>query len=231
MKNAAILRFLREKYFYQQKDVTLPSPPPQIYVRTLKCICAFKCIHIPTYVTHACNFTDVRIPSKHFSCKVQQIIIDKNLYIDSSIWSYIAYICNRLLQPFSQDYGLASHTTHVVPNDSVSRSFFMVILFTRVTQSFWQNIFHISFWCLTWCLNRRHSSNKPTHCLLHYGNFICMPRKGKFSKNPTYEVQKEKKKTLLIENEKCAPHLISNCINQPSYHLQKIGKQLACFDL
>ena len=79
------------------------------------------------------------------------------------------YIYNWSLQPFRQDYGLASHTTHVVcvkflyvsggtysltstPNDIFLRNFFMVVLFTLrvfannlLRGSRRRNIFHISF--------------------------------------------------------------------------------------
>ena len=122
-------------------------------------------------------------------------------YIGKAVnWCWIAtfvlwpmlYQCmlihNSPLQPFSQDYGLASHTTHVVcvfilyvsggtysltPNDRIFRSFLMAGLFTL--RVFARNLlrgnrrrtifFHISFFMpgLT--------SNKPRHYLLDYGNF------------------------------------------------------------
>ena len=58
------------------------------------------------------------------------------------------YVHNWPLQPFNQDYDLASHTTYI-----------------RCV-----SIFIFSFCCLTWCLNSDLTSNKPTHYLLDYGD-------------------------------------------------------------
>ena len=61
------------------------------------------------------------------------------------------YLHNWSLQPFRQNYDLASHTTYTVC--------FMAILFTfrvfarnLLIDSRWRNIFIFSFWCLN-CLN------------------------------------------------------------------------------
>ena len=103
----------------------------------------------------------------------------------------VTYIHNWPLQPFSQDYGLASHTTHVVcvnfmrewrdlqfnvdSNDRFLRNFFMVILFTlRVSArnllrgSRRRNIFSY----LMWGLNPCPISHKPTHFLPDYDDVI-----------------------------------------------------------
>ena len=73
---------------------------------------------------------------------------------------YITYIHNWPLQPFSQNYGLASHTTHVVWVNFIRRirtteflrNFFKAGLFTLrvfirnlLRGSRRRNIFHISF--------------------------------------------------------------------------------------
>ena len=109
----------------------------------------------------------------------------------------IPSIHNWPLQPFCQDYGLASHTTYVVcvhfirkwrsysltstANARFLRNFFMAGLFT--VRVFTRNLprgnrrrnilfFYISFRCLTWDTKPGFTSNKPTHYLLDYGHFF-----------------------------------------------------------
>ena len=98
------------------------------------------------------------------------------------------YIHNWSLQPFSQDYSLASHT-HVACvnfyviggtysltsalNDGFLRNFFMTGLCPL--RVFARNLlrgncrrntfFHISFWCLIWDMNPGFTSNKLTRYL------------------------------------------------------------------
>ena len=73
----------------------------------------------------------------------------------------ISHVHNWPLQPFSQDYGLASHTYSLMstPNDifflrSFSWQFYFLSEF--LPEICWEEIaneiffFHISFWCLTW---------------------------------------------------------------------------------
>ena len=105
------------------------------------------------------------------------------------------YIHNWPLQPFSQDYGLASHTIHVVSVNfilewqdlqfnvdferAIFEKLFKANLFTLgvfarnlLREIRRRNIFfHFSFSCLTWYTNPSFTSNKPTHYLLDYGDF------------------------------------------------------------
>ena len=107
---------------------------------------------------------------------------------------YITYINNWPLQPFSQDYGLASHTAHVVcvnfihewrdlqlKVDSAGHIFeklFMAIFFTlgvfarTQLKEVAEEMF--SFSCLTWGLKRSYTSNKPIHNPLDYGDFMLL---------------------------------------------------------
>ena len=96
------------------------------------------------------------------------------------------YIHYWPLQPFSQDYGLVSHTTHVVCVNFISewrevhfnvdseRGIFEKLFHGRFiySQSVCQKLFHISFWCPTWGTNPGFTSNKPTHYLLDYGDMM-----------------------------------------------------------
>ena len=106
------------------------------------------------------------------------------------------HIHNWLLQPFSQDYSLVSHTTHVVClnfirewrdlqfNVDFEQQIFEKLFQSRIylpseclSEICWEEIaeeifvFHISFWWLTWNMNPGLTSNKPTHYLLDYGYF------------------------------------------------------------
>ena len=93
--------------------------------------------------------------------------------------------------PFSQDYDLASHTTVVCVNFINERVFLQfkvdsegqffrclswcfVIVFARnlLRGSPRRNIFKFSFLPLVWGLKSGLMSNKTTHCLLDYGDFI-----------------------------------------------------------
>ena len=102
-----------------------------------------------------------------------------------------SYIHNWPLQPFSQDYDLASHTTHIVCFNFIrewwdlqfnidserqifEKIFYVKFLFTlRVLArnllrgNRWRNAF---FWCLAWDTNPNFTSSKPTHYLLDYGD-------------------------------------------------------------
>ena len=111
-----------------------------------------------------------------------------SLYI---IFAERTYLHNWSLQPFSQDYNIASHTTYVLwvnfihewgnlqfKVDRFLRSFFMAIWFTlrvfartllRVSRR--RNIFVFSVWCLSWDLNSSRTFNKPIHHLLDYGDW------------------------------------------------------------
>ena len=103
------------------------------------------------------------------------------------------YIHNWVLQPFSQDYDLASYITHVVRInfirewldvqfnvDSERQIFFKKICHFRfplvsefLPEICWEEIayfFHVSFWWLSWYA-KLFMSNKPSHYLLDYGNF------------------------------------------------------------
>ena len=105
------------------------------------------------------------------------------------IHTYIqTYIHNCSLQPFSQDYGQASHTTHDVCvnfirkwrdlqfNIDFERQIFLRnFLMTGFIyfQNFWQKcaerkspkkyFFIFGFWCLPWDTNLDFMSTKPTH--------------------------------------------------------------------
>ena len=107
---------------------------------------------------------------------------------------YIPYIYNWPSQPFSQDYGLASHDTHVVcvnfiheqrnlqlkvdSEGQIFEKLFMAILFTlrvfarNLLKEVAEEIF--SFSCLTWGLKRSYTSNKPIHNPLDYGDFMLL---------------------------------------------------------
>ena len=109
-------------------------------------------------------------------------------------YTYVhTYIHNWTLETFSQDYGLHSHTTHVVcvnfihewrdlqlNIDSERRNIFMTDLFTL--RVFATNLlrgkrqrnifFHISFRCLARDTNPDFASNKLTHFILQPGNFF-----------------------------------------------------------
>ena len=109
------------------------------------------------------------------------------------------YIHNWPLQLFSQDYGLDSYTTHVVCinfipewrdlqfNVDSERQIFgetlswqVYLLSEFLPEICWEQIaeeiifFHTSFWCMTWGTNPVIASNKPTHYILDYGNFIVL---------------------------------------------------------
>ena len=83
------------------------------------------------------------------------------------------------LQPFSQDYGLVSYTTHVVCVKFIiewrfSRNFVMAGLFTYrvfvrnlLSRESQRNIY-ILFWCLIWDTNPSFTPNRTTHYLLDY---------------------------------------------------------------
>ena len=79
-----------------------------------------------------------------------------------------AYIHNWLLQPFSQDYGLAAHTTHIVCCNFICewwilRNHFMAGLFTLrvfIEEIAEEYFFSFSFWYLTWDANPVFISNK-----------------------------------------------------------------------
>ena len=91
-------------------------------------------------------------------------------------------IVDPYIQPFSQDYGLASHATHVVCVNFIRNrtyNFFTASLFTLrgFAKKCWEEIaekicffFQISFWCLTWDMNQGFTFNKLTHYLLDYGD-------------------------------------------------------------
>ena len=71
-------------------------------------------------------------------------------------------------------YSLKSTTS-----DRFFEKLFMAIFFTfrvfarnLLKGSHRRNIFILSFLCLTWALNLGLTSNKPTHYLLDYGDFI-----------------------------------------------------------
>ena len=105
------------------------------------------------------------------------------------------YMRNCPLQPFIQDYGLASHTTHIVCVNFIREwrhlelnvdsewQFFEKLFHVNFIYSefFARNLlrgiylrnlfFYISFRCLTWGTNLGFTSNKPTHYLLDYGDF------------------------------------------------------------
>ena len=103
---------------------------------------------------------------------------------------------NWSLQPFSQDYDLSSHTTHVVCVNLIHvfrelrwlrttdflKNFFMAGLFIFASNLLrenrrWNIFFHISFWCLTWDTNPGFTS-KPTHYLLDHGSYNKISRCG-----------------------------------------------------
>ena len=111
--------------------------------------------------------------------------------------SYIhTYIIGHYNLTFSQDYGLACHTTHVGYvnfirewrnlqfnmncEDRFLKNFFMAGLFTVYSfcqksakrKSLKKYFFQISVLCLTWNTNPEFTSNKPTHYLLDYGGFM-----------------------------------------------------------
>ena len=104
------------------------------------------------------------------------------------------YIHNWPLQPFSCDYGLASHSNHVVCvnfirewqdlqfNVDPERQIFVKLFHGRFiySHSFCQisaerkvaeDFFHISFWCLSWDTTPGFTFNKSTHYLLDYDDF------------------------------------------------------------
>ena len=107
------------------------------------------------------------------------------------------HIHNWPLQPFSQDYSLASHTMHVVCvyfirewRDQQFNVDFALQIFEKLFhggfiyfQSFCQKsaerkspkkffLFIFHFLWLTWDTNPGFTSNKPTHYLLDYGDFL-----------------------------------------------------------
>ena len=127
---------------------------------------------------------DLLIPSYHSRSQSWILSLD------------LLYICNWPLQPFSQDYGLTSHTTHVVIlnfirewrdlqfNVDSKRQIFekLFFLFLFTLRIFARNLlrgnpriniffFHIMFWYLAWDTNLGFTSNKPTHYLLDCDDF------------------------------------------------------------
>ena len=107
--------------------------------------------------------------------------------------TYNSYINNWPLQPFSQNYGLASDTTHVVcvnfflyvsggtysltstPNERFLRNVSWQILFTlRVfARNRRRNIFlYFIFDDRPGIRTQAFASNKPTHYILHHGDNI-----------------------------------------------------------
>ena len=106
----------------------------------------------------------------------------------STHWSKdeVTYVHNSTLQPFSQDYRLAFHTTYVVcvnfthewrdlqfNVDSERQifeklfhgTFYLLSLLLKGNRQ--GNIFfYISFWCMTWDIKPGFTSNKPIHYLL-----------------------------------------------------------------
>ena len=65
------------------------------------------------------------------------------------------------------------------PNDRLFEKLFTAILFTLIVYA--RNLlrgncrgstFRILFWCLAWGSNSGFTSNKPTHYLLEYGDFL-----------------------------------------------------------
>ena len=87
-------------------------------------------------------------------------------------------------KPSIRIIGLVSHTNHVVcvnrssltstPNDKFFETLFRGwFLFTLRIYS--EEIFFVfSYWCLTWSLNLGLTSNKPTHYLQDWGDFIIL---------------------------------------------------------
>ena len=113
----------------------------------------------------------------HFSIKLWRDKILLRIYSTSC-----RDIHNWPLEPFSQDYNLASHTYSLksVSNGRVLRDFSWTFHFIFTFGGFFRNllrasrernIFIFSFWYLTWGLNRGLSSNKPIHYPLDYGDF------------------------------------------------------------
>ena len=100
------------------------------------------------------------------------------------------YIHNSSLQPFSQEYGLASQTSHVVcvhfirdnltstPSDRFLRNltrqvyllsgFFSEICWKEVTE---ENFSYFIFDDWPGVRTQAFPTNKPTHCLLDYGDY------------------------------------------------------------
>ena len=85
-------------------------------------------------------------------------------------------LCVLILYISGGTYSLKS-----TPNDRFFffEKLFMEILFTlrvfarnQLRRNRRRNTFRISFWCLAWGSNPGFSSNKPTHYLLDYGDFI-----------------------------------------------------------
>ena len=125
-------------------------------------------------------------------CRVEQI----QLY---------TYIHNWSLQPFSQDYGLASHTTHVVWVNFILEWRGLQFDVDSEWQILWENFssqfmsysqrfcqksaerkslkkyfFRISFWCLTGDTNPGFTANKSTHYLLDHGDFSSVTSETKY---------------------------------------------------
>ena len=106
---------------------------------------------------------------------------------------------NWPLQPFSQDYDLASHTIHVVCINFTHKWRDLQFHIDSKRQIFWESFslqvylrseflpeiygekiseeifFYISFWCLTWDTKPHFTCTKPAHYLLDLIGFELWP--------------------------------------------------------
>ena len=102
------------------------------------------------------------------------------------------FIHNWQMQPFHQDYGLASQTTYVACIEFICKCWYLLFsvdselrIFARylLRGNRRRNFFHISFGCLPWYTNANITSNKPLHYLLDYCDYIFLPNLFCFSQD------------------------------------------------
>ena len=91
-------------------------------------------------------------------------------FLPEICWGTPFMLCVLILYISGGSYNLKS-----TPNDRFHGNFLLTLrVFARnlMRANRQRNIFHISFWCLTWHLNLFLMSNKLTHYLLDYVNFL-----------------------------------------------------------
>ena len=86
-----------------------------------------------------------------------------------SVTYHFTYIHNRPLQPFSQDYGLASHTTHVVCVNFMHYFSWQFYLLSEFLKKYFS--YFIFLMTDLGYEPRLFASNKPTHHILDHGDF------------------------------------------------------------
>ena len=91
-------------------------------------------------------------------------------------------LCVFILSISDRTYSLKSTSNDGFLLRNFPWQFYLLLQFSPAIS--WKEVakeifIQISFWCLIWDLNRGLSSNKPTNCLLHYGDLYGIKYRGK----------------------------------------------------